>query len=968
MHNPIKLIFLLCLIGVHTLNAIGTGNRTVFNNSVVPLPKAALAQPLQPQHLSELMEIEIPLQMRGYAELIDKTAKQKSVSQADLEKNHLPLQADYEAVKNWLISEGFTITHTDPNRLAVFAKGTVAQIQTSLQVEMLNVTVNGKDFRAARSHPSLPQNIATPVLGINGLQPYLQMHKRSTTTAYAVPYSINDILTAYSATNLGVTGSGQKIAILIDTVPLDSDLTSFWIDNNIPQTLSNIEKINVNNLTLPAPTGEESLDVEWSSSIAPAAKVRVYAAGSLSFIYLDLALQRIISDLPTQTELHQLSISLGLGETNLIGSSQMQTDSQYLALIAAAGVTVFASSGDYGATPDNNGVLQVEYYSSDPSVTGVGGTSLTMSSTGTVTSETTWAGSGGGVSQVFTRPSWQTGTGVTTGTMRLVPDVALVGDPNTGTNIYVNGITEQVGGTSWGTPAWAAFCALINEARAKIGQAPIGLLGPNIYPLIGSNNFRDITTGNNGNYYAGVGYDQTTGIGVPIVSNLLQTLTGTSSTPPSISSFTPTSGPVASNVTITGVNFNNVTAVKFNGASASFTVKSSTQIIATAPNVSSIGPISVITTSGSATSLGSFNILSTLFSTGFESSEGYIADILSGQNGWLNSGGSSNSVLVDIVDGAFLGYGNQATLGGTPPTSGTSQSVWKPINYTPIQGETVTFSVLFDIIDSTPIFDPTAPRDRFRFSVYNIAGTRLFSIEFNNANNDANYILDDNVTHLIAPQTLINNTLFAVQISVNSIQNSWSATLNGSPLVTGLPATTGTESLDFGGFRVECVQNSPVAGNNYIFCDNYNITKSNWIPSGSATISTWKSAYFTTLQLANSSISGDQANPSGDGICNLLDYAFNLNPNLHNNQSVLPQTSVSGGYLSLTYTSNSTASDLTYTVEVSSDLQTWKSGIGYTSPPLILSDNGITQQIQVSDLTPSTIENKRFIRLRVTAP
>ena len=961
MHNPIKLIFLLCLIGFNTLNAIGTGNRTVFNNSVVPLPKAALAQPLQPQHLSELMEIEIPLQMRDYAELIDKTAKQKSVSQADLEKNHLPLQADYEAVKNWLISEGFTITHTDPNRLAVFAKGTVAQIQTSLQVEMLNVTVNGKDFRAARSQPSLPQNIATPVLGINGLQPYLQLHKHSTTTAYAVPYSVNDILTAYSATNLGVTGSGQKIAILIDTVPFNSDLTAFWTNNNIPQSLSNIEEINVNNVSLPAPTGEETLDVEWSSSIAPAAKVRVYASGSLAFIKMDVALQQIINDIPTQPELHQLSISLGAGENHLTATSQMQTDSQYFALIAAMGVTVFVSSGDYGATPDNNGVVQVEYFSSDPSVTGVGGTSLTMDSTGTVTSETTWAGSGGGVSQVFMRPSWQTGTGVTTGTMRLVPDVALVADLNTGGYIYFTGTFSDgsmlngggmIGGTSWGTPVWAAFCALINEARAKVGQAPIGLLGPNIYPLIGSNNFRDITTGNNGNYYAGVGYDQATGIGVPIISNLLQTLTGTSSTPPSISSFTPTSGPFASNVTITGVNFNNVTAVKFNGASASFTVKSSTQIIATAPNVSSIGPISVITTSGSAASLGSFNILSTLFSTGFESSDGYVADILSGQNGWLNSGGSSNSVLVDTVDGAFLGYGNQATLGGTPPTSGTTQSVWKPINYTPIQGETVTFSVLFDIIDSTPIFDPTAPRDRFRFSVYN----------------DANYILDDNVTHLIAPNTLINNTLFAVQISVNSIQNSWSATLNGSPLVTSLPATTGTESLDFGGFRVECVQNSPVAGNNYIFFDNYSITKSNWISTGSATISTWKSAYFTTLQLANSSISGDQANPSGDGICNLLDYAFNLNPNLHNNQSALPQISVSGGYLSLTYTRNSTASDLTYTVEVSSDLLAWKSGIGYTSPPLILSDNGVTQQIQVSDLTSSTIENKRFIRLRVTDP
>ena len=525
----------------HVLAIMEPGDRKVFTNSLTSLPREAAASVrlLQPAHLLESMEIEIPLRMRNYPRLVEKIAREKIISQAVLEKDFLPSAGDYELVKKWLVSEGFEITKTDPNRLAVFARGTIAQIQKSLQVEMVNVTVNGRDYRAAHTHPSLPREIATPVLGINGLQPYLRMRKLSPTTAYTVPYSISDILTAYNAKNLGVTGSGQKIAILIDTVPSNSDLTAFWTNNNIPQSLSNIEEINVNNVSqavLTAATGEETLDVEWSSGIAPAAKVRVYATGALDYPSLDKGLQQIISDLPTQPQLHQLSISIGEGESNLMSTSQIQTDAQYFAAIAAGGVSIFAASGDGGSTPDNkggtSGPLQVEYYASDPSITGVGGTSLTMNSAGSVTDETSWTYSGGGVSQVFTRPSWQTGAGVPAGTMRLVPDVALVADPNTGAYVYFGGSVQTYGGTSLGTPAWAGFCALINQARAKAGQAPIGLLGPNIYPLIGTNNFRDITSGNNGTYAAGTGYDEVTGIGVPNVSNLLKTLTGTNAGAP----------------------------------------------------------------------------------------------------------------------------------------------------------------------------------------------------------------------------------------------------------------------------------------------------------------------------------------------------------------------------------------------------------------------------------------------------
>ena len=79
--------------------------------------------------------------------------------------------------------------------------------------------------------------------------------------------------------------------------------------------------------------------------MAPGAKVRVYATTDLGFSHLDQAYQRIINDLPSQPTLHQVSLSYGLGET-YESTTQMQTDAQYFATLAANGVTVFVSSGD----------------------------------------------------------------------------------------------------------------------------------------------------------------------------------------------------------------------------------------------------------------------------------------------------------------------------------------------------------------------------------------------------------------------------------------------------------------------------------------------------------------------------------------------------------------------------------------------------------------------------------------------
>ena len=230
--------------------------------------------------------------------------------------------------------------------------------------------------------------------------------------------------------------------------------------------------------------------------------------------------------------MRQLSISLGLGETFLGGpNGEIATQHQKYLKLAALGVNVFVSSGDAGSNPGTdghtaNGPLQPEYAASDSTVIGVGGTTLKLNSAnGTVASETAWTGSGGGDSKDFTRPVWQKGKGVPSGNNRSVPDVAAAADPNTGAFLVLHGKPLQIGGTSWAAPMWAAFCALINEARHNKGLPSLPYLNPLIYPLNGTSAFRDIVTGNNGGFSAGPGYDRVTGLGAPNVSALLAALT-----------------------------------------------------------------------------------------------------------------------------------------------------------------------------------------------------------------------------------------------------------------------------------------------------------------------------------------------------------------------------------------------------------------------------------------------------------
>jgi subtilase family serine protease len=207
-----------------------------------------------------------------------------------------------------------------------------------------------------------------------------------------------------------------------------------------------------------------------------------------------------------------LSMSFGLAELSYptTGSFTIAATHQLFVTITSHGTTPFASSGDSGAATCCN----PQYPASDPLVVAVGGTSLTLNSDASYGSETTWTGSGAGSSTIFTKPTWQQGLG---DSMRDIVDVAYVGDPNTGVLVVRGGLEYQVGGTSAGSPQWAALIDLASQAN---GQT-YGSINSKLYKL---SSYHDITLGSDNFFTARPGWDYPTGLGTPDANAIVTAL------------------------------------------------------------------------------------------------------------------------------------------------------------------------------------------------------------------------------------------------------------------------------------------------------------------------------------------------------------------------------------------------------------------------------------------------------------
>jgi subtilase family serine protease len=248
---------------------------------------------------------------------------------------------------------------------------------------------------------------------------------------------------------------------------------------------------------------ETSLDVEWAHAIAPQAKILLVEAKTPSGANLLSAVDYAVA----RKDVVSVSMSWGGDEF----SDELSYDSHFT---SKYGAVFFASSGDYGAG--------VSWPAVSPSVVGVGGTSLELSSGGAFISESAWSGSGGGVSAYEAQPDYQKAYAVPRANgMRAVPDVSYGADPASGYAVYkTTGLSKNgwytIGGTSAGASQWAAIYAIGHTASLAAMYADKASSGTLKF-------FRDIASGSNGTckYYcdARKRYDYVTGLGSPLTVN-----------------------------------------------------------------------------------------------------------------------------------------------------------------------------------------------------------------------------------------------------------------------------------------------------------------------------------------------------------------------------------------------------------------------------------------------------------------
>jgi hypothetical protein len=444
-----------------------------------------------------------------------------------------PTKEDYQTLAAFFTANGFAVTGTHPNRTILDVSGAVADIESTFHIHMMTWSHPTRGtFFAPDREPSVDAGVT--ILDITGLDNFViprPMDLKSRPLAAGIPLNTgsgpaglfigNDFRAAY-APAVTLNGAGQAVGLF--------ELDGFYAaDVEANFTEAGLPAVPVQTVLLDGVSGapgganvEVTLDIMMASYMAPGlSKVIVYEGTNWNDVLNRMATDNLAS---------QLSSSWGYSPTN-------GTTEQIFEQMITQGQSLFQASGDSGAY--QGGVMAP---ADDPNLTVVGGTSLTTAGAGGPwQAETTWSGSGGGVSTSWPRPSYQPAATMTaaggSASMRNIPDVALTADIQMFL-ICNNGQWTEVGGTSAAAPLWAGFLALANQQVATSKNSRVGFLNPMIYGIGAGANYEsdlhDITGGNNGGYNALVGYDLATGWGSPS-GQLINSLAGTSSNSPAFS-------------------------------------------------------------------------------------------------------------------------------------------------------------------------------------------------------------------------------------------------------------------------------------------------------------------------------------------------------------------------------------------------------------------------------------------------
>ena len=202
--------------------------------SIVPFgPGVTVVGPASPD---AAVHFQVALKLRNFSQLQERLAAGQQVAYPELEQQFLPTAQDYGSVVAWLRGQGLTIERTVRDRMTIAAGGTVSTVSRALGVSFMHIISEGEEYVSANSAPKLPAALAGIVASVNGLQPHLHMNKLSILNPLATSgYSPAQIREAYAAAGLSETGANTTTAIIINTFPNKSDLTTFWTRSTCPR-------------------------------------------------------------------------------------------------------------------------------------------------------------------------------------------------------------------------------------------------------------------------------------------------------------------------------------------------------------------------------------------------------------------------------------------------------------------------------------------------------------------------------------------------------------------------------------------------------------------------------------------------------------------------------------------------------------------------------------------------------------
>lgn len=347
--------------------------------------------------------------------------------------------------------------------------------------------------------------------------------------------------TAYSFSRLNSSNAKSSVSVAEFQGQYwdQTDLTNF--NDACGVTGSVATTVGGNNPSLCSKTGctEAMLDIEYIAAITDPIPLTVLYSGTYSLL-------DFVDNLMAMTNPPWInSVSYGNDEVQQTSTEYMQTCNTQFQLAGAMGLSILFASGDQGVWgrtgySSSNPVFHPDFPAASPYITAVGGTNFVTKST--IGAEAAWNCGGGGFSNTFSIPPYQStvvqeyltkaaAAGVLpdskyfNSTGRAYPDVAaLGGQTNAYCVAYKGGKYGGVAGTSASCPVVAGIFAQLNDVRFNAGKSAMGFLNPFIYQ--NSDCFNDVSTGINNcpsnaaqsgipGFTAIAGWDPATGFGSP---------------------------------------------------------------------------------------------------------------------------------------------------------------------------------------------------------------------------------------------------------------------------------------------------------------------------------------------------------------------------------------------------------------------------------------------------------------------